>query len=54
MDVQRSEVKRVYAEAERRSTRPERAADSDGSFVLANWSSPVINVSHQVFLSSPE
>lgn len=51
MDMQRSEVKSVYAEAELRSIRRAQAADSDSSFVLANWSSSVINVSHQIVLS---
>lgn len=51
MDTQRSEVKSVYAEAERCSIRWERAPDSDSSFELANWSSSVINVSHHIFLS---
>lgn len=50
MDMQRSEDKSVYAEAERRAVRREQAADSDSSVVLANWSSLVMNVSHQIFL----
>lgn len=53
MELQRSEVKSVYAEAEHRSIRRERAADSDGSFVLANWSSSVMNVSHPMVGSVP-
>lgn len=48
MGMQRSEVKSVYADAERRPVRRARAANTDSS--LANRSSSVIHVSHQIFL----